>query len=92
MGVLFEPGLKPAGMEISLADAKAHLSELVAQAGNGEELIITKRGNPVATLSAVKARRQRVNAAELRKITDQMPFQSIPAGAFVRAMRDGDRY
>jgi prevent-host-death family protein len=79
-------------MEISLADAKTHLSELVEQAANGDDVIITKRGKPVARLSAVKARRQRIDAAELRKITDQMPFQTIPAGEFVRAMRDGDRY
>ena len=79
-------------MEISLADAKTHLSELVEQAANGEEVIITKRGKPVATLSAVKVRRQRINAADLRKITDQIPFQTISAGEFVRVMRDGDRY
>jgi prevent-host-death family protein len=79
-------------MEISLADAKTHLSELVEQAANGEEVIITKCGKPFAVLSAVKAKRQRINAAELRKITDQVPFQTIPAGEFVRAMRDGDRY
>jgi prevent-host-death family protein len=79
-------------MEISLADAKTHLSELVEQAANGDDVIITKRGKPVARLSAVKARRQRIDAAELRKITVQMPFQTIPADEFVRAMRDGDRY
>jgi prevent-host-death family protein len=79
-------------MDISLADAKAHLSELVEQAANGEVVIITKRGRPVAALTAIKTKRQRINAAELRKITDQMPFQDIPAGEFVRAMRDGDRY
>jgi prevent-host-death family protein len=79
-------------MDVSLADAKAHLSELVEQAANGEEVIITKRGRPVAALTAIKPKRQRINAAKLRKITDQMPFQDIPAGEFVRAMRDGDRY
>lgn len=79
-------------MDISLAEAKARLSELVEQAANGEEVIITKRGKPVATLIAVKTKRRRVDAAALRKITDQMPFQDIPAGEFVRAMRDGDRY
>jgi prevent-host-death family protein len=79
-------------MDISLADAKAHLSELVEQAANGEEVIITKRGKPVAALTAIMTKRKRVDAAALRRITDQTPFQDIPAGEFVRAMRDGDRY
>lgn len=79
-------------MDISLAEAKARLSELVEQAANGEDVIITKRGKPAVALTAVKTKRQRVNAAELRKITDQMPIQEISAGEFIRAMRDGDRY
>jgi prevent-host-death family protein len=78
--------------DVSVADAKARLSELVEQAANGEEVIITKRGKAVAALTAVKPKRKRVDAAALRRITDQMPFQDIPAGEFVRAMRDSDRY
>lgn len=79
-------------MDISLAEAKARLSELVEQAANGEEVIITKRGKPVARLSTVKRKFERVDAEALRKLTDSMPLQPVPAGEFVRAMRDSDRY
>jgi prevent-host-death family protein len=33
---------------VNLADAKAHLSELVARAASGETVCITRRGKPVA--------------------------------------------
>ena len=33
---------------INLADAKAHLSELVAKAESGATICITRRGKPVA--------------------------------------------
>ena len=37
-------------MELSLREAKARLSELVAAARNGERVIITKHGRPAAEL------------------------------------------
>lgn len=48
-------------MDISIAEAKAHLSELVEQAANGEDVIITKRGKPVAALTALRTKRKRVD-------------------------------
>lgn len=38
---------------ISVAEAKAHLSELLDRVESGEELVITRRGKPVARISAV---------------------------------------
>jgi prevent-host-death family protein len=40
---------------VNLADAKAHLSELVSKAESGVETIITRRGKPVAKLVPVAA-------------------------------------
>lgn len=77
---------------IPLADAKAHLSELIAQAEAGETVCITKRGKPVAQLTAVHSARRPISLAELQAITDAMPMQSESAEEFVRNMRDGDRY
>ena len=37
-------------MELSLREAKARLSELVAAARNGERVIITRHGRPAAEL------------------------------------------
>jgi prevent-host-death family protein len=77
---------------VNLADAKAHLSELVAQAAFGEAVCITRRGKPVARLIAVRTPRRPVALATLRALTESMPIQTESAGDFVREMRDGDRY
>lgn len=77
---------------INLADAKAHLSELVDRVEAGESIDITRRGKPVARLTAVAKARKGIDAAMLRSLTDTMPPQAQSAADLVRAMRDGDRY
>jgi prevent-host-death family protein len=79
-------------MNVSLAEAKTHLSELIDQVSKGEEVTITKRGKPVAQLSSVRPKRTPIDAKALRKHTDAMTLQTEPAADFIRAMRDSDRY
>jgi prevent-host-death family protein len=78
--------------DISLADAKARLSELVEKAASGEAVCITRRGKPVARLTTVARRREPVDAAALRALTESMPRQTLSAAQAVREMRDNDRY
>ena len=77
---------------VNLAEAKAHLSALVERAAAGEAVCITRRGKPMAQLSAIGTPRKRINVAELRAMTDVMPMQQESAGEFIRRMRDEDRY
>ncbi len=77
---------------ISLADAKAHLSELVDRVEAGESIKITRRGKPVAQLTAAPAPRKRVDAALLHALTASLPPSAQEAAELVRSMRDGDRY
>jgi prevent-host-death family protein len=77
---------------ISLADAKAHLSELVDRVEAGDSIDITRRGKPVARLTAVTPPRQRIDATLLASLTSTMPPQAEDAADLVRSMRDGDRY
>ena len=77
---------------VSLAEAKAHLSELVERAAAGDRICITRRGRPVAQLTAVTGKRAPIDVAEMRALTDTMPVQTEPAGEMVRRMRDDDRY
>jgi len=77
---------------VNLADAKAHLSEIVDRVEAGESIDITRRGKPVARLTAVSKPRKPVDAALLQSLTATMPPQSHSAADLVRAMRDGDRY
>jgi prevent-host-death family protein len=79
-------------IRVSLADAKAHLSELVERAAAGEAVCITRRGKPVAQITAVNTPRKRIDVAALREMTDAMPVQPETARDFIRRMRDEDRY
>lgn len=77
---------------VNLAGAKAHLSELVERAASGEPVRITRRGKPVAQITAIETPRKKINLQELRAVTDAMPVQPETAGDFIRRMRDEDRY
>jgi prevent-host-death family protein len=77
---------------VSIAEAKAHLSELVERVVAGERVQITRRGKPVAQLIAVPPPREPIDIAALKAMTDKMPMQTESAGDFVRRMRDEDRY
>lgn len=77
---------------INLADAKAHLSELVDRVEAGDSIDITRRGKPVARLTAVARPRKAIDAALLQSLTATIPPQSPSAADLVRSMRDGDRY
>jgi prevent-host-death family protein len=77
---------------VSLADAKAHLSDLVARAAEGESVCITRRGKPVARLVPAERPRTPIDAKALREMTDAMSPQAESAGEFMRRVRDGDRY
>jgi prevent-host-death family protein len=77
---------------IALADAKAHLSELVDRVEAGESIDITRRGKLVARLTAVARPRKRIDAALLQSVTATLPPQPQSAADLVRSMREGDRY
>jgi prevent-host-death family protein len=76
---------------VSLAEAKARLSELLDRVEAGEPIDITRRGKPVARLAPAVSPRKPIDIALLRAVTDAMPLQTESAGDFVRAMRDSDR-
>jgi prevent-host-death family protein len=77
---------------VKLADAKARLSGLVDRVEAGETIDITRRGRPVARLTAVARPRKRIDLAMLEALTAAMPPQDERASDLVRSMRDGDRY
>ena len=60
---------------VSLAEAKARLSELIAAAQSGDDVVITNRGKAVARLVADPAPRPPVDLAWLREVTESMTYQ-----------------
>jgi len=56
-------------MEISVSDAKAQLTDLVRRAEGGEEVVLTRHGQPTVKLVAVKAKQ---TADEKRAAIDRI--------------------
>ncbi len=78
--------------DVTLADAKAQLSDLVERATRGEDVRITRRGKPVARIVPVERERKPIDFAALKALTDSMPVQAESAGDWLRKVRDGSRY
>ena len=77
---------------VNLAEAKAHLSELVDSVEAGEVVQILRRGKPVARLVPTPRKRKPFDLSELQQLTANMRYQEQSAGDFVREMRDSERY
>lgn len=86
-----EPATDPV-RTVSVAEAKAHLSELLKAVEDGEVVSITRRGTPVARLVADPPPRKPIDIEWLRSVTAAMPYQEESAGEFIRRMRDDARY
>jgi prevent-host-death family protein len=77
---------------ISLAEAKARLSELVARVAEGETVQITRRGKPVAQITPINKPRMPIDFEALRALVSKSPRQPESAGKFMRKLRDDARY
>lgn len=51
---------------VTITEAKANLSKLVAMAERGEEVVIGRAGKPAATLTAVKPKRSGIKLGTLK--------------------------
>ncbi len=72
----------------TVAEAKAHLSELLARVENGEELVITRRGRPVANLSPIRPAKRPPDWQAIRAFRESLPAMDTSANDLVREMRD----
>ena len=84
--------------EHSVSDAKAHLSALIDRALAGEDVVITRRGQPVVALNAVprpapgRAPRRMTDADVEWLIRNRVTRAGpqVDAGTLVSQMRDED--
>ena len=80
---------------MTLADTKTQLSAVVDRVEAGEEVVITRRGKPVARIVAERAAPESETSAMLKEIRDflrkQKP-QKTSAVRTVRKLRDQARY
>ena len=74
--------------DVSLADAKARLSDLVDRAVHGEFVRITRHDKPVVQIKPLDRQSSPIDLASLRALSDAMPLQPEPASTWVRQERD----
>lgn len=61
-------------MEVSVSDAKGQLTELVRRAEDGEDIVLTRHGRPVARLQPLRtARRESDRRAFMEAIRKAAP-------------------
>jgi prevent-host-death family protein len=78
--------------KVNLAEAKAHLSELVERAAAGETVEILRRGKAVARIVAAERPKKAIILSDLQALTKKSPKQRESAAKFIRRMRDDARY
>lgn len=71
--------------EYSVAEAKARLSELLHDVEAGKNVVITRRGTPVARL--VRAKKP-LDLARIDAFRRTIPMQKESAADLIRRMRD----
>jgi len=74
---------------VSVAETKSHLSELLARIERGEEIVITRRGRPVARLSPVRPTKRPV--ASLAEFRSHVPRPDIVASEVLHMLREESR-
>lgn len=84
--------------DVSIAEAKAKLSEIVARVEAGEPQVITRRGKPVARIVAVErsseTRRPSIDVDALRAHIDKLMeigSPEIDGEAFMRRWKEEQR-
>lgn len=74
---------------VSLAEAKAHFSELVTQVAAGEEVVITRHGQPLVRLSGVE--KTKAPLASRARFRAGLPRLEEPSAALIHTLRDEGR-
>ena len=77
---------------VGIFDAKNRLSELVERAARGEEIVITRRGEPMARLLPPEQPNARVQGRALaERIRQSRAGHTLGAGTSIRALIDEGR-
>ena len=73
----------------SVAEAKAHLSEILKKVEAGNKVTITKRGRPIATIvPAPNESKRAINWDAIEALRRTLPRSRTSAARLVRVMRD----
>jgi prevent-host-death family protein len=73
---------------VSVAEAKARLSGILTEVEEGRDIIITRRGQAVARLSAVKHQKKPIDFAALDVLRARQPRSRVSSVKLIRGLRD----
>lgn len=65
-------------MDVSIAEAKNRLTELIRAVEDGEKVVITRHGKPVAQLSPAPAERRKVRLGGMKDRIQLLPGWDAP--------------
>jgi len=77
---------------VGVAEAKAPPGELLDHVERGEEVVITRRGKPVAKVAALAKPRPPLDLEALARLRASAPYQDEDSVALIRRIRDTERY
>ena len=77
---------------VTVAQAKARLSEILTEVENGGEVVITRRRQPVAKLSPMRGPREPIDFATMDALRARQPMSKVSSAELIRKMRDDERY
>jgi len=77
---------------VSVAEARARFSELLDKVVAGETVVITRRGEPIADLSAHRKPRKKLPVGWLTEQTSKMRHSDMDSGDLLRQLRVDARY
>ncbi len=77
---------------ITLAAAKAHLSAVLDDVAAGQEVVVTRRGRPVARIVAEPGPRKRSATTWVSGLRSFVEAQPMVSGSSVHDMRETERY
>jgi len=77
---------------VSLAEAKAHLSQLIDKVESGEEIVITRHGRAVARVAPVQQPKKPIDFEGLAETRKKLPPWKGSSAKLLRKMRDEERY
>jgi prevent-host-death family protein len=75
---------------VSLAQAKAHLSELLDRVEAGEEVVVTRHGRAVAHIRPATCPKLPLRFEDLARFRATLPHLRQPSAELLRAARDED--
>ncbi len=76
------------GMQISVSDAKAQLTDLVHRAEAGDKIVLTRHGQPVARLVPIKGARNRKARLSMVEVMRQVARGQALQGLGAEQYRD----